>query len=156
MRKYLLHILIISFIFFLTPTIQAASDVEEKIEPYKKAIRIKPGFAMAHYNLGLVYGKSGMYKEAIEVYKQVIRIKPSFAVAHYNLGVACLKSGRYKEAILALKHAIRIGPNYVDAHYNLGAAYVCLNDRDSAVEQYNILKNLDFGVANKLFKLINK
>ena len=33
MRKYLLiHAIVISFVFFLTPTILAASDVERKIE----------------------------------------------------------------------------------------------------------------------------
>ncbi len=100
MRKYLLlHVLIISFVFFLTPTIQAASDVEEEIEAYKQAIRISPDDAEAHYNLGVVYGKSGMYKEAIEACEQAIRIDPDMAVAHYNLGAAYGKSGMFKEAI---------------------------------------------------------
>ena len=37
MRKYLLlHFLIISFVFLLTPTVQAASDLEEEIESYKQ------------------------------------------------------------------------------------------------------------------------
>ena len=40
MRKYLLiHAIVISFVFFLTPTIQAASDVEREIEELKQAIR---------------------------------------------------------------------------------------------------------------------
>ncbi len=86
MRKYLLHVLIISFVFFLTPTIQAASDVEEAIEEYKQAIRINPDDATAHTNLGVAYGSSGMYKEAIEACKQAIRINPDNAVAHSNLG----------------------------------------------------------------------
>ena len=48
MRKYLLlHVLIISFVFFLTPTIQEASDAEEKIEAYKQAIRTNPDDAEA-------------------------------------------------------------------------------------------------------------
>ena len=43
MRKYLiLQVLIISFVFFLTPTIQEASDVEEEIEVYKQAARKNP------------------------------------------------------------------------------------------------------------------
>jgi len=46
MRNYLLiHVLIMSFVFFLTPTLQAASDVEEKIESYKQAIRINPDYS---------------------------------------------------------------------------------------------------------------
>jgi len=42
MRKYLIqHVLIISFVFFLIPTIHA-SDVEEEIEAYKQAVKMNP------------------------------------------------------------------------------------------------------------------
>jgi hypothetical protein len=42
------------------------------------------------------------------------------------------------------------------AYFGLGAAYVLSNDKDSALEQYKILKSLDSERANKLFNLINK
>ncbi len=124
MRKYLiLHALIISFVFFLTPTIQAASDVEEEIEACKQAIRINPDFAEAHFNLGVAYGDSGMYKEAIDAFKQAISINPDFAEAHFNLGVAYGKSGMHKEAIESSKQVIWINPDYGKAHYNHGVTY---------------------------------
>ena len=66
MRKYLLHVLIISFVFILTLTIQAASDLEEQIEACKQAAMKNPEDAQAYFNLGYAYGKSGMNKEAIE------------------------------------------------------------------------------------------
>ena len=43
-----------------------------------------------------------------------------------------------------------------DAHYNLGLAYIWSKDRDSALEQYEILKKLDTEKANELFDEINK
>ncbi len=89
MRKYLLlHVLIISFVFFLTPTIQSASDVEEEIEAYKQAIRTNPDDAKAHTNLGNAYVSLGMYKEAIDAFKQAIRINPDNADAYFILGAA--------------------------------------------------------------------
>ncbi len=67
MKKYLLrHVLIISFVFFLATTIQAASDVEEEIESYEQAIRINPDDAIVYYDLGYAYSELVMYKEAIE------------------------------------------------------------------------------------------
>ncbi len=60
----------------------------------------------------------------------------------------------YKEAIEAFKQSIRIDPDSVQAHYNLGIAYVLFYERDSAVEQYNILKSLDSELADKLFDLM--
>ena len=87
---------------------------------------------------------------------QAIRIKPDYASAHNSLGHAYGESGMHKEAIESCKQALRLGPDYADAHYNLGIAYVDINDRDSALEQYEILKSLDTERANKLFNVINK
>ncbi len=71
MRKYLLHILIISFVFLLAPTAQVASYAGE-LEDAKEEVRKNPDDADAHLNLGLAYYGSGNYKEAIESYKQAI------------------------------------------------------------------------------------
>ena len=128
----------------------------EEIEAYKQAIRIKPDYAEAHYNLGVVYGKLGRYTKEIEAYKQAIRIKPDDAEAHYNLGAAYVSLGRYYEASEAYKQAIRLKPDWADAHYCLGLTYWLLEDRDSALQEYRILKDLDEDLANQLFNLIYK
>ena len=57
---------------------------------------------------------------------------------------------------MSFKQAIKINPDFADAHYNLGLAYLLLNDRGSALEQYKILKSLDSELANELFNLIYK
>ena len=57
----------------------------------KQCIRIKPDNADAHYNRGITYTDSGMYKEAIEAYKQAISLKADDADAYNNLGVAYLR-----------------------------------------------------------------
>jgi Flp pilus assembly protein TadD len=127
---------------------------KEGIEAYKQAIRINPDYVEAHNNLGLAYTKLGMYKEGIEACKQAIRIKPDYAETHYSLGLAYTKLGMYKEGIEACKQAIRINPAFADTHFLLGAAYVFSNDRDSAIEQYKILKSLDSERTNKLYNMI--
>ncbi|MGR3174409.1 MAG: tetratricopeptide repeat protein [Candidatus Scalindua sp.] len=130
---------------------------KEAIEDYKQAVMIDPDFAEAHVDLGLAYANLGKYKEAIDALKQAIRIKPDYAKAHYNLGVVHGNLlGMYEEAIKSFKQAIMIKPDFVEAHYNLGVIYASLKDRDSALEQYKILKNLDPKLANKLFNQIYK
>ena len=109
MRKYLPHILIISFVFILAPTAQVASYADEKrLEDAKEEVRKNPDDADAHDNLGYTYYELGKYKEAIESCKQAIRIDPDFANAHNNLGIAYHELGKYKEAIESYKQAIRI------------------------------------------------
>ena len=113
MRKYLLHVLIISFVFLLAHTAQVATYAGE-LEDAKEEVRNNPDYAVAHFNLGLAYNKSGKYKEAIESFKQAIRIDPddrdvhyNLGNAHFNLGVTYHKSGKYKEAIESFKHGRR-------------------------------------------------
>ncbi len=94
MKKYLLHVLIISFVFLLTPTVQVASYAGA-IEDAKEEVRKNPDDAAANYNLGYAYGNSGKYEEAIESYKQAIRIDPDYAEAHNNLGLVYIISGKW-------------------------------------------------------------
>jgi len=62
----------------------------------------------------------------------------------------------YKEAIESFKQAIKINPDDAKVHISLGLAYLGLNDRGSAMEQYKILKKLDTEMANELFNVIYK
>ena len=43
-------------------------------------------------------------------------------------------------------------PDYAEAHFNLALAYVALNDRKAALEQYNRLKQLDPKLADSSFR----
>jgi len=82
MRKYLLHVLIISFVFLLAPTVHVATYAGE-IEDAKEEVRKNPDDALAHFFLGVAYAESGKYEEAIESLKQAIRINPDDAQAHF-------------------------------------------------------------------------
>ena len=86
MRKYIPHILIISFVFLLAVTAQVVSYAGD-IKRYREAVRKNPDDAGAHCNLGDAYHELGKYKEAIESFKQAIRLDPDAAEAHLNLGL---------------------------------------------------------------------
>ena len=119
-RKYLLiHAIVISFVFFITPTILAASDVERKIEELKQAIRINPDDADAHANLGLAYFSLGVYEEAIEEFKQAIRINPDYINAHYNLGFAYNLSNDKDSALEQYEILKSLDPEIADILFRL-------------------------------------
>ncbi len=159
MRKYIPHILIISFVFLLIQTAHAASYAGKfetwLIRSCKEGVRKNPDDAEAHQSLGYAYANSGKWKEAIESYKQALRIDTDYAEAHFGLGNAYRDSGKHKEAIESFKQVIRIDPDDALAHYKLGLTYLILKDRGSALEQHKILKTLDTELPNKLFDEIN-
>jgi len=139
---------------------------------YKKALLyletaiktdILPLKAWAYFKIGFCYEELKSYTEAmeaytkaIEAYIQAIRIDPDDAYVHYRLGLSYFKLGFYKEAIEAYIQAIHIDPDYTMAHYALGLMYLITGDRNLALNEYKILKDLDIDLANKLFDLIYK
>ena len=125
------------------------------IEGYKQAICIDPAIATAYSNLGNAYNNLGLYKDAIEAYKQAILINPDDA-PYYSLGRTYTLFGLYKDAIGAYKQAISIDPDYVYSHLGLGLTYLLIGDKNSALNEYKILKTLDINKANELFDLIYK
>jgi len=153
MRKYLLHILIISFVFLLAPTAQVASYAGE-LEDAKEEVRKNPDDAEAYFNLGNAYYLSGKRKEAMESFKRSIKIKPDFAPGYFFLGLSNDRIYKHKVVRKCYQKAISIDPDYAVAHYNLGLGYLLAGDGDSAMEQYKILKNLDSELANELFNYI--
>ncbi|MBI4710400.1 MAG: tetratricopeptide repeat protein [Nitrospirae bacterium] len=58
--------------------------------------------------------------------------------------------------IEAYKKALKLKPNLEYAHYNLGINYLAVDDRNSALEEFKALKDINAELANKLFNLIYK
>ncbi len=124
---------------------------KEKIEAYKKAIRIKSDYEIAHYNLGVVYDRLGMYNEAIESYKQAIRINPDYAEEYSGLGVAYEHLGMYNEAIESFKQAIQLNPDFVSAYSGIMLVYNRLGMYNEAIESSKQIIRLKPNFAAAIF-----
>jgi tetratricopeptide (TPR) repeat protein len=146
MRKYLPHILIISFVFLLAPTAQIASHAGE-LEDAKEKVRNNPDDADAHIGLGVTYGDAANWNEAIASFKQAIKLDPDNdamgALAHFGLCSAYFNLGMYKEAIESGKQAIRIDPDYRGAHAGLGIAYGSLGMHKESIEPFKQAIRID-------------
>jgi tetratricopeptide (TPR) repeat protein len=121
--------------------IQGASNTalqryDAAIDSYNQAIKIKPDYVDAYYNMGIALKDKGELDAAIDTYKQAIRIKPSYADAYYNMGNALKDKGELDAAIDTYKQAIKIKPDYAIAHYNMGIALKDKGELDAAIESY--------------------
>ena len=89
------------------------------MESCKQAIRLKPDFALAHYNLGNCYTALKRYEEAIESCRQAIRIKPGFAEAHIDLSMTYLRTGDRGSALWEYKILRDLDKDLANKLFNL-------------------------------------
>ncbi|MGD1713665.1 tetratricopeptide repeat protein, partial [Dapis sp. BLCC M172] len=108
------------------------------IESYQQAIKIKPDFAQAHYNLGNIFLKQGKLKAAIESYQQAIKIKPDYGIAHHQLGNALDKKGELEAAAESYQQALKFLPdsNATDTYFNLASIYSDQGKLEETIETY--------------------
>src|SRR5206468_5975225 len=98
------------------------ADTIDVAAEFREAIRLRPDFAEAHNNLGLVLLQAGDDQAGIAALREAVRINPEYADARVNLGAA-LTPADADEAIRELEQAVALAPNSVKAQFNLAVAY---------------------------------
>ncbi|HEY6806909.1 MAG TPA: trypsin-like peptidase domain-containing protein [Pyrinomonadaceae bacterium] len=129
--------------------------VDEEIQAYKQAIKLRPDYTTAYERLGTRYLRSKRFAEAVEIFRQLSTMKPGDAVAPNNMGEAYFELNKLNEAQESFRQAIRLKPDFGKAYYNLGKCLLAMGNKDGALEQYNILQNIDQDWAEKLNGVIN-
>jgi tetratricopeptide (TPR) repeat protein len=118
-------------------------NLDAAVAQYRIALRHRPDFAEAHYNLALAlteqgnaYLQQGRLEEATACYGQVVRHVPHSAQAFYNLGLAFERRDQLDEAARCFQQAIRLDPNYAEALLNLGNLLARQNNTSEAIQCY--------------------
>ena len=101
-----------------------------------RAVALKPEFAEAHNDLGVVLGAQGKLTEAIACFEQAVALKPAYAEALLNLGNALGTLGKLDQAAARYEQALAIDPKLGIAHYNLAAARKQQGRIEDAVVHY--------------------
>ena len=115
--------------------------LDDAVTAYKKALDIRPGYADAHYNLGLVYTQKGgdYLAQAVAEFKKAVDIRPYYAEAHFNLGIALADSraglrGPAGSDFPPIRWRSTLHPNYPRGRLlRLGLAYFQNGDTDNAM-----------------------
>ena len=121
----------------------ALDDPEEALVAYREALRIKPDYADAHFNLGRVYAETGRADAALEAYGRAIADDASLASAHFNLGNLLKQRGQVEDSIAAYRGAIAADAQHVGARVNLGTALASIGDVDEAARQLREAVEID-------------
>ena len=112
------------------------------IKSYKQALKIKPDYAEAYYNIGVILKIVGNLQAAIESYEQAIKISPDYADAYNNMGVALQEKGDVNAALKSFKKALNFKPDYAEAYNNIGLILNSKGDLESAIQSYKKALNI--------------
>lgn len=115
------------------------AGAREVMAEFREAIRLRPDFAEAHNNLGLVLTQEGDDEAAIAAFREALKHAPDYADAHANLGAA-LTATDSAEAVRELEKAIALDPASVKAQYNLALAYG--QSPDGAKKEIELLRRV--------------
>ena len=106
--------------------------LEEAAGRFREAVRVWPGDADGHGNLGNVLSFLGRFDEAAAAYREALRLRPRDAAVLSNLSNVLRLMGRLDEAADAAYQALAVRPDYAPAHSNLGSVRLVQNRLDDA------------------------
>ncbi len=111
--------------------------IDEAIEEYKEALRVRPGSIESHNNLGLAYKSKGRIKDSIAEFAKVLKLDPNYPEAYNNLGLIFGTIGQGEKSVKAFKKAVALRPGYPEALYNLGLVYAKKGKSDLAISYFS-------------------
>jgi membrane associated rhomboid family serine protease/Flp pilus assembly protein TadD len=112
---------------------------DRAIEEFNRAIASDPASAMAHYNLGVAYGRKENSEQAIDAFKKCLELNPELSLrelAYYNLGQGYLRLSRDEEAISAFNQSLQLDSQDPKTHFYLGVAYLRKERYDEAITAF--------------------
>lgn len=112
-------------------------DLTQAKKNYQKAIKLKPGHALSHTRLAMLFHAQGMFSKAERSYRQSLKLDKQQATVFYNHGVVLQELNKLDEAESAYRQAINLKPNYVKAHANLGYILRQQGQLDESTQHYH-------------------
>ena len=116
--------------------LQSRGKLDEAIEQYNAALRIRPQDATVNNALGAAFLTEGHPDQAISYLRTAEQLRPEYFDAHYNLGNALASAGDFRAAEDQFATAVRLKPDDADAHANLGSAYAELGQLTEAKAEF--------------------
>ena len=128
----------------LANLLDSVGNTDAAIDTYTRLIQHKPGEAIAHFNIALLYKKQERFEEAISAYEQAARLGIDRVEEVYsNMG------NLYSEMLDAdmardmYRRAVEIAPDNVSALFNLAGLLEESGERQQAIEIYERIQSID-------------
>ena len=110
-----------------------AKNFADAVDPLRQAIKLKPDFADAQYNLGFALYSLDKYADAVGPLQRATQLDARDADAFYYLGASLAKLNRHAEAAAEYEQASRLDPKDEKSLEALGGEYAAAGDTDHAI-----------------------
>ncbi len=127
----------------LALALEEAREPQNADDEYAEAMALRPDFADAAINRGILYMREERTSEALTMFEKSIRMRPDYYKGHFNLGVANQKLEQWDAAIAAYRKTVELFPDFPEVHRNLATVYGKKKMFREALAEYEILAELD-------------
>jgi len=117
------------------------------------ALRMNPGSAEAHFNLGRALRDEGDGSDAIAQYREALRLGANYAEVRNSLASALLRAGRVDESLDEYGKAVALKPDSAVFRNNLGIALTGAGRIDEAIASLREAVRLAPGFADAHYNL---
>ena len=111
-----------------------SGDLNSAGDGFASVVKAAPGFAEAHFNLGLVREEQGRLDEAIASFEKALMIKPRLHGANLFLAVAYYKLNRFDQALAAARKETGTYPKDASAWMWLGIIELAKDQSEEAAK----------------------
>jgi protein O-mannosyl-transferase len=105
-------------------------QIDESINHYEAALRLRDGNTAAHFGLGRALAAKQKTDAAIFHFQKALSIQPDYIGASNDLGVMLASKGEIKEAIAAWQQSLSFDPDNADAANNIAWVRATVADAD--------------------------
>jgi Tfp pilus assembly protein PilF/mono/diheme cytochrome c family protein len=106
----------------LAAMLQAKGNVNDAIQEYAAALRLRPSDAVANNALAAALLSEGKPEEAVPPLETALKSRPDYFDAHYNLGNALAAQNDFSGAAEQFRLALQLQPDDANCEANLGSA----------------------------------
>ena len=103
---------------------------------FRAAIKIEPGLAEAHHQLGNILRRQNQLSESLSSLREATRLAPKETIFWLSQGTACRDAGKWEDAAESFQQAIRLSPALPEAHTLLGQIFLAQQKMEPAREQF--------------------
>ena len=113
------------------------------------SIALKPSFAKAYRELGILLLKQKNYNKALIHFEKALDLDYSDYIVHFKLGIISKINTQYADAEQYFLSALDIHPQYVDCLLEMANLQIIMKNKNEANGYYNKAKKISSNVKHK-------